>query len=360
FLVFMRKSRRPTLHLKQTPGQYWRYALPLTQQRQKRLYLADKKKLLSTMHDAATNTKIDILKYQPSSGMGVLNWWGEPTSDMRLAQAGTLSYESEKLTHSLTLFGQPNIFIRVAADAPLAHWIVRLEDVNPDGSITFITGGLKNAAQRFSREKPNAIPLHQFFNLHFPLHFTTWTFSKGHKIRVVITNAQFPMIWPTPYPMTTKLMVNGPSKIDLPIAPTPLDKNPFLPPVTTSSVSLPSNTNVLRDIPFTSFKVIHHKDRVIARAKEGYRLKIKQSVYDCLYSVQYSVHNKFPANASFIGKGRVIITQTHPKRMIKIQSFFHIRSDLKYFYVTVTRKIIMPNQKIHSHTWKERIKRDFQ
>ena len=41
------------------------------------------------------------------------------------------------------------------------------------------------------------------------MHFTSWVFPKGHRIRVAVNNAQWPMIWPTPYPMTTTLAIGG-------------------------------------------------------------------------------------------------------------------------------------------------------
>ena len=41
------------------------------------------------------------------------------------------------------------------------------------------------------------------------MHFTSWVFPKGHRIRFAVSNAQWPMIWPTPYPMTTKLCMGA-------------------------------------------------------------------------------------------------------------------------------------------------------
>ncbi len=37
------------------------------------------------------------------------------------------------------------------------------------------------------------------------MHFTSWVFPKGHRIRLAVNNAQWPMLWPTPEPMTTTL-----------------------------------------------------------------------------------------------------------------------------------------------------------
>ena len=37
----------------------------------------------------------------------------------------------------------------------------------------------------------------------------SWVFPKGHRIRIAVSNALWPMMWPTPYPMTTTLVTGG-------------------------------------------------------------------------------------------------------------------------------------------------------
>ena len=50
---------------------------------------------------------------------------------------------------------------------------------------------------------------------------TSWVFPKGHRIRVAISNALWPMILPTPYAMTTSLELGGDggSRIVFPVVP---------------------------------------------------------------------------------------------------------------------------------------------
>ena len=47
------------------------------------------------------------------------------------------------------------------------------------------------------------------YPLEIELHFTSWVFQPGHRMRVAVTNSQWPMFWPTPYPMTTSLRLGG-------------------------------------------------------------------------------------------------------------------------------------------------------
>ncbi|MBK9622153.1 MAG: hypothetical protein IPO31_23465 [Candidatus Obscuribacter sp.] len=38
----------------------------------------------------------------------------------------------------------------------------------------------------------------QEYEIEAVLHFTTWTFQPGHKMRISVANAQVPMTWPAP------------------------------------------------------------------------------------------------------------------------------------------------------------------
>lgn len=84
-----------------------------------------------------------------------------------------------------------------------------------------------------SAREPTAIVPGQEFTIDIDMHFTSWVFPKGHRIRLAINNAQWPMLWPTPDPMTTTLRLGGGSRLALPVV--PFEKRPvpaFLPPAT--------------------------------------------------------------------------------------------------------------------------------
>ena len=59
------------------------------------------------------------------------------------------------------------------------------------------------------------------FELEIEMHFTSWVFPAGHRVRFSIANSQWPMMWPTPYAMTTSLRLGGDtgSHVYLPIVP---------------------------------------------------------------------------------------------------------------------------------------------
>ena len=136
----------------------------------------------------------------------------------------------------------------MSASARLAHWILRLEDVDTDGAVWLVTIGALNGAQRQS--PPAYLEPNQVYTITFQLHFTTWTFLPGHRIRVAISNTMFYTNWPTPFSMNTTLYLNSSSTfIDLPVIPSVL--SPPLPPPFTQQQLSPADTLVT---PFSGGK----------------------------------------------------------------------------------------------------------
>src|SRR5262249_57639367 len=110
----------------------------------------------------------------------------------------------------------------------VGDWFARLSDVAPDGTVTQITGAGVNGAQRESMSAPQDLEPGKVYPLDIEMHLTSWVFPKGHRVRVAISNAMWPMILPTPYSMTTALELGGSngSRIVLPVVPSHGDAPP--------------------------------------------------------------------------------------------------------------------------------------
>ena len=68
--------------------------------------------------------------------------------------------------------------------------------------------------------EPSDLVPGEVHDIAFEMHFTSWVFPAGHRIRLAVSNACFPMIWPTPTPMTLSLSVGeGGSRLVLPVVP---------------------------------------------------------------------------------------------------------------------------------------------
>ena len=158
----------------------------------------------------------------PSTGEAAGFWWGELTPDQRSADAWSLVYDSGPLPEDVEILGFPKALLRGSADAPLANWFARLSDVAPDGQVTLVTGAGALGGAAGIRVAPGAARAAAgTYPLDVEMHFTSWVFPKGHRVRLAVSNALWPMIWPTPYAMTTQLSLGGTdgSRLVLPVIP---------------------------------------------------------------------------------------------------------------------------------------------
>lgn len=169
------------------------------------------------------------LRYAPATGgfsesIGPSSYEGYYGIDSREDDAWGLVFDSAPLREPMELLGFIRAHLWAAASAPQANWIVRVNDVAPDGTSYIVTYGFLNGTHRASHTHPTALPVDRPVELDFNLFCAAYRFDPGHRIRVVVTNAYFPVVWPSPYPMTTTLFTGGDraSFIALPVlAPTP-------------------------------------------------------------------------------------------------------------------------------------------
>jgi len=279
---------------------------------------------------------------------------------MRRVDAGSLVYDSEVLTDKLEIIGFPRVRLKVSADAKLAHWIARLEDVHPDGRVSLVAGALINGSQHRSRLNPEYLTPGQVYELDFSLHFTTWTFKPGHRIRLAVSNSLFPMIWPTPYKMTTQLFLGSEAtSLELPKIPfkdcpvpeflpsQPREERPDARPL--ESKGWPLKHRVIRDLNRLTTTVELEAEK---------RWEIQGRRYQSLEKVSYQTDDSNPANSSFQGEGGHIIQLKD--RTLHLKMFISIRSDERNFYLKFTRQIFEGGKLIRERHWEESIPREFQ
>ena len=354
--LFIRSGHAPDMALEITPG-YWVWEdWPIDGTTWKKFYPSEYRSLRS---QPGENTE-ERLRYVPSYGVATGLWWGEPTGDMRPDDAGSLVFDSPVVEEDFEIAGFPKVHLSISADVPLAHWVARLEDVQPDGTVSLVTGKLLNGSQRNSRIKPEALVPGEIYDLEFEMHFTTWTFQPGHKVRLSVSNSLFPMIWPTPYPMTTTLYLGVENTcLELPVIPSVKRRAPaFLPPEPREERT---DACYLEGAAWPQGFYEWKRDLWSTKTSvewKGYGDFENQNgrfhTYERNY---YETHDERPADSRFSGEaGRRI----HLKdRVLEFRTTLDVRSDEKNFYVTVVRYVYEDGQLLKQREWKETIPRMF-
>ncbi len=354
--LFVREGHGPDRHLQTTPGHWIHEEWPIPGTTWRSFYPAEGRRL----EPRAAAPSVASLRYVPSYGIATGLWWGEPTGDMRLDDAGGLVFDSGIVEQPFEIAGFPRVRLRVSADAPLAHWVARLEDVQPDGTVSLVTGKLLNGSQRDSRLDPEPLEPGKVYDLEFDLHFTTWTFQPGHRVRLAVSNSLFPMIWPTPHPMTTALYLGVEStRIDLPAIPRKQRPVPaFRPPEPRDE---PVDGRYLESVPWPFGHYVWTRDLANERASLEWRGYAEFENHGRHYRTwernYYETDDLHPAESRFSGEGgrQIVIGE----RTLEFVSKVDVRSDADNFHVTVRRTARENGELVRERTWSEVIARDF-
>lgn len=141
---------------------------------------------------------------------------GEQPTDQRLDDGGALVFDTPVLTEDLSVLGPPVLHLRVAADAPVAQLSVRLGDIAPDERVTRVSYQVLNLTHRDGHESPSALEPGRFYDVRVVLNACGHRFPPGHRIRVSIGTAYWPIVWPAPYPATLSIDTSA-STVELPV-----------------------------------------------------------------------------------------------------------------------------------------------
>lgn len=129
-------------------------------------------------------------------------WLGpELPGDQRRDDALSVTFDTVPLQTDLSIIGAPVLRLNLSADKACAHLAVRLNHVHPDGASTRITYGVLNLPAHLGRP---LIP-GQRTQVEVCLDHIAYTVPAGHRLRVAVSTAYWPLIWPTAQAVTVTL-----------------------------------------------------------------------------------------------------------------------------------------------------------
>lgn len=364
FTVFLRDSYPPGTGLTTIPGKWlaedtW----PVARLESRVFYPSADRGLSSSAGASATHS----LAYVPSAGTNAGVWWGELTPDQRPADAFSLVYETAPLAAPLQILGFPLVDLAASVDAPSAQFFARLCDVAPDGSTTLVAGGGLNGAHRESESQPSSLEPGVTYDLSFELHFTSYVFPVGHRMRLSISNATFPMIWPTPYPMTLSLAVGGEAttRLVIPVLPGPdadgrsASREVELPP-TSGSVEMEGFESEGSMLPLTWTLERDEANGVTTVRWEGSNsATYPWAVVESMEGLEYAVADNDPAHARASGEGRTDVVASSGRK-ITFRHDLTIEGDEEAFAFDYRRQLYEGGELVRERKWEERLPRDHQ
>jgi hypothetical protein len=296
------------------------------------------------------------LPYIPSAGAEAGAWWGELPVDQAPLDETCLVYETEPLPEDVAIIGSPRAILSASVDAARANFFARLSDVaGPDGQVTLVSGGGLNGAHRRSAERPEPLEPGAVERLEVPMRLTSWVFPAGHRIRLALSNHLWPMMWPTPHPMTMSLHVAG-SSLVLPVVPLEARSVPlFESPATTPA---PADVTGQGAIEPTAWSVDRSGGTSIASWRGEEESRFPWGRMRSIEFLRFRVSDVRPDLAAALGEGDLHVTL--PGRTLLWRTRLSLRSDADSFHYRFRRTLAENGREIRRRDWEESVPRDLQ
>ncbi|NQV87702.1 MAG: CocE/NonD family hydrolase [Woeseiaceae bacterium] len=364
FAVYVRDYYPPDPALPKVPGHWrWEDGWPLARIENQHWYAQADNGLSTELAEQSTHK----MAYKPSMGIeggGQTMWWGSVTPDQQSMDDHSLVYDSEPLDAPLEILGRPIAKLQVSADAPRANWVVRISDVAPDGQVTQVAGAAFNGTHRKSARDPEDIVPGELFPLDIDLHFSSWVFPKGHRIRVAVSNAQWPMLWPTAMPMSSTLEIGGETgmRVVLPVVPPGKERAPdFKLPVpgpTLAGFETMDAGNITGYAAITSIEHDPVTGEAFGVATNTGATRYPWGIERFEEEIEHRTSDLNPAQTSVTGRYKLI--EELKDRTLAFEQTIEFTSDEKNFYLKVHRWVLVDGELFRDKTWDETIPRDFQ
>ena len=160
-------------------------------------------------------------------GTGVV---GEMPGDQRGDDGLSLCFDSPPLAADQDVLGFPVVELELAADCPHAQLALRLCDVAPDGASLRVSYAVLNLDHRDGSAAPKPLVPGERLRVRVPLNVCGHRFAAGHRIRLAVATAAWPLVWPA-RDAATLTVFTGTSRLTLPVRPDVPDETPIaLPP----------------------------------------------------------------------------------------------------------------------------------
>lgn len=190
---------------------------------------------------APDHTGIDAGRYFP---------FGNPTDlppDQRAEDGRSVCFDLGPLPGRIEILGRPVVRLRLDADRPAAAVVVRLCTVDDDGASTLVTRGVLNLTRRHGRDRTVPWTPGVPETVEVPLMATGSAVPAGGRLRVAVSQAYWPWVWPHPDPVRLTV-VPAQSSLTLPLSSgTDLPATTFGPPE--QAPPLPVTTTRRRTVP---------------------------------------------------------------------------------------------------------------
>jgi putative CocE/NonD family hydrolase len=118
--------------------------------------------------------------------------------DQARDDARAVCFDGEALSTALDLLGAPEVELDLACDTPQALLVLRLCDVAPEGGSMRVSYLPFNLTHRDGHADPTPLEPGRRYRVRIALKHCGHHFAAGHRIRLALSTAYWPVVWPSP------------------------------------------------------------------------------------------------------------------------------------------------------------------
>ena len=140
----------------------------------------------------------------------------------------SLVFETPPLAAGIEILGAPIVTLNLRSDRTNANLAVRLCDVHPSGESLRVSYGVLNLAHRDGHEWPASLVIGDRYRVRVQLNDAGSVIPAGHRLRLALSTAYWPMIWPSAEAATLSILqgtlalpVRAPQAADARLSPLP-------------------------------------------------------------------------------------------------------------------------------------------
>jgi predicted acyl esterase len=283
----------------------------------------------------------------------------ELPTDQRPDDAFSLVFDATPLDEALEILGAPVLELSLVSDQPAMNLIARLCDVAPDGQVSRVTYGVLNLTHQNDHESPAPLEPGRNYSIRLVLNDAGHRFEVGHRIRIALSTAYWPIVWPAPRSGVI-LVSPGKSTLTLPVR-RPLAQEPsvdFPPP----EPALPPRHTVLKpgvvrrtiatDVGSSVQSIEVIRDEGLIRLND---IDVQVGFQKIL---RYQIHPADPASAR--AEASYELCHRHGNSWdTKVRTRSAIGCSAEHYFIEADLEAFLGDERIFSRSWTCRLPRDF-
>ena len=282
---------------------------------------------------------------------------GDLPQDQRTDDAGSLLFETEILADPIEILGRPALTLKVSINSSNAVLTVRLNDVHPDGVSQRVSFGVLNLSHRVGDAEPKPMSPGQAETVRVLLDECGHRFKAGHRLRLAISTAYWPLLLPVPGNATASIAPGDSSVLALPVrmagsdADVPEPANPDPLPKYRQLTPDASERSVRRDLVtgLTTYRLVSDSGESEIAAAEGLIARERREE-------TYTIAPDDPLSA--VSECHWTTTRKRGTWSIRTETVTKLTMDETHFHIVARLEAFEGDTRVFHRDWVDKVERN--